>query len=194
MVKHACFISYRHPPPTAHHEHFRSRFVSEFRRVLEQYLTVDVRPYDDSELRRQPGIDYPRTLAEALCRSACLVAILVPDYLESGWTVGEWRAMERLEQARLGRTQLIIPVIVRGDPRALQPFIGPRQYFDFSDVVKWTQLHNVRNLRKIEHIARTIDQHVKRLSALTIECEAFEIDTTIDPGVSLVADPDPFAP
>ena len=194
MFQHACFISYRHPPPTApsYDEHFRARFVREFRRALEQYLTVRIRTYCDFELRRQPGIDYPRELSERLCRSVCLVAILVPDYWESGWTVGEWRAMERLERSRLGRTQLIIPVVVRGDLPTLQQLIGPRQYFDFSDVVKPTQLHNVRNLKKIEAIARMLDEHVKRLSSLEIECDAFEIELFGDPHLPPSPEPDPF--
>lgn len=194
MFQNACFISYRHPPPTApaYDEHFRASFVREFRRALEQYLTVQIRTYCDFELRRQPGIDYPRELSLQLCRSVCLVAIIVPDYWESGWTVGEWHAMEQLERSRVGRPELIIPVIVRGDRPTLSQRIGPRQYFEF-DIVAARQLKNIKHLQKIRDIARKIDEHVKALAATPVECETFRIDIATTPGMAVAADPDPFA-
>lgn len=195
MFEHACFISYRHPhtPYIPSVRHFWIQFVEEFQRGLEQYLTVPLRSYRDDALRAQPGVAYPQELSERLCRSVCLVAIIVPDYWESGWCVGEWRAMEAFERARLGKAGLIIPILFRGDRHAVQRRVKPRQYVDFSNVTKPVQLRNIGNLKKIEHIARMIDEHVRRLAALQVDCERFEIETVLDAANAAAAEPDPFA-
>ena len=196
MFQHACFISYRHPdlrnaPPSQ--THFWPTFVTEFQRQLEQYITVPIRSYMDARLRSQPGIDYPIELSQRLCGSVCLVAIIVPEYWESPWCVSEWQAMERFEQARLGRAGLIIPVVIRGNRTAIERRVRPRQTIDFYNVTKPTQLRNVGNLRKIEAIANMINQHARRLAQLSPECERFEIELVTEVRPMVEDDPDPFA-
>lgn len=194
MFEHACFISYRHPPPTApdSDRHFRAQFAHAFREALEQYLTVEIRTFCDPDLRRDPGVRYPSELSQRLCRSVCLVAIIVPDYWESSWTLGEWLAMERLERTRPGRPDLIIPVIQRGDASTRSQRIETRVPVEFN-IVAARQLKNIRNLEKIRDIARKIDRHVKQLSSFQVECDAFEIDLTRHADMPVAADPDPFA-
>src|SRR5215217_7028588 len=163
----ACFISYKRPPqwgnnfpgpaPARQLRHLWLEFAETFQDRLNQVLSTSIPSYRDSAI--DPGQPYPQVLSKNLCQSICMVALLVPEYLESSWCKAEWKAMEKLEQERLGGGQqgLIIPVIFRGDPKRLQAFFGTREAVDLRSVVDpSTQLRLISNRRKIEAIAAKI--------------------------------------
>src|SRR5207249_4861575 len=85
----ACFISYKRPPKrTVPAEdvaparppkpHIWLQFAEAFQIQLDQFLTTHERSFRDDALA--PGTDYPRGLAKNLCRSRCMVALVVPEY------------------------------------------------------------------------------------------------------------------
>jgi hypothetical protein len=111
--KHACFISYKHPPREASGPNFYQDFVRALRERIEYYLQTKIRTYLDEDA--DPGTSYPTELSQSLCQSVCLIAVLTPDYFDSSWCKAEWEAMIKLEEKRLGKAGLIIPVVLRGD-------------------------------------------------------------------------------
>ena len=115
--EHACFISYKHPPPAAPEHNFYTEFVRALRERLEFYLPTNIRTFLDEDA--DPGAAYPIDLAQKLCKSVCFVAVLTPEYLDSNWCQAELDAMTGFETKRLGNGQmgLVIPVVLRGDVR-----------------------------------------------------------------------------
>ena len=115
-LEHACFISYKHPPerPAARRvAHFYTEFVDAFKARLDSFLTINPDIYSDAVLKSGPGKPYPQELSRNLCGSACLIAILVPEYWESSWCLAEWEAMTKLAEQRVGPSKAkshIIPV------------------------------------------------------------------------------------
>src|SRR5262245_1626911 len=91
----ACFISYKHPPKNAPSDHFYREFAIQFRKQLERYLSTTIRTYLDEDA--DPGSAYPTELSLNLCKSVCMIAVLVPEYPDSSWCKAEWNSMERLE-------------------------------------------------------------------------------------------------
>jgi TIR domain len=193
----ASFISYKHPPATAAKRgvrHYWIEFIECFQERLAAYLSIDLPLYRDPQLDMEPGAPYPRELAEALCRSACMVAILVPDYLESDWCLSEWRAMESLEARRLGpgKAGLIIPVIFRGEPEELRQIYGTRQRVDLRCVQRpAVDLNTKSSRRQLETIATRISKLVKSLDDPCEYCATFEIMRVQE--AMQVRDPSPFA-
>jgi hypothetical protein len=87
--------------------------------------------YRDDGLRSVPGAHYPVELSRNLCRSVCMIAILVPEYFESSWCKAEWDAMVKLERERVadpGTGGFIIPILFRGDKEKVAEFCGPRVF------------------------------------------------------------------
>lgn len=117
-------------------------------------------------------------LAERLCASACLIAILTPEYANSAWCVAEWEAMERLEGRRLGaRKELIIPVVFRGEPRQWENQYQ-RHPVDLRVDAPREQLGTIRNRQKIGQIASRVDywlSHLKEQRPVDIGCRGFSI-------------------
>jgi hypothetical protein len=97
--KYACFISYKRPPNWlsqagalgAPAPHVWSDFAEAFQQRLNYYLTTPVPSFLDVKL--QPGTNFRETLAQNLCHSFCMVALVVPQYFESPWCNAEWNAM-----------------------------------------------------------------------------------------------------
>src|SRR6516165_6766347 len=165
----ACFISYKRPPkpvypsgvtPPKATKHIWLQFAEAFEEKLSPYLTTRIGIFRDEYL--QPGIDYQKQISQSLCRSVCMVALVVPEYFESKWCVAEWLAMQDLEEKRLGRgkQELIIPVVCVGEFETLENYLGTRlaKAFDIRNIVSPSrQLNTLTNLRKIEAIARMIN-------------------------------------
>src|SRR5215469_4879100 len=95
----ACFISYKRPPKPIYPpgviarkqtKHIWLQLAETFEQKLDQYLTTGIRIFRDENL--QPGIDYPKQISRSLCRSVCMVALVVPEYFESRGCVAEWNA------------------------------------------------------------------------------------------------------
>jgi TIR domain len=194
----SCFISYRHPPlhdgPSVV-RHFWMEFITEFQTRLDAYMTIGLSAYRDDKLRSKPGTKYPAELSRQLCHSACMIAILVPEYLESSWCLAEWRAMERLELSRNATASndgFIIPVLFRGDYSKFADLCGIRQYSDFRHVAKpRSQLDNIRYRRQIEEIASRIAELAN--SKPDADCSKFVIDSNEEVVVPRFDDPDPLA-
>lgn len=190
----ACFISYKHPP-NQYEAHLYNEFVKAFEKKLKTFLTTKLPPYHDDQLKL--GGAYPEELSQKLCRSVCLVAVLTPDYPDSNWCVGEWKAMEKLESKRLGpgKKGLIIPVLLRGDPREWEKFVGERVYVDLRVSKPKTQLDSVKNRQKIEEIALRISEYAKKVMDPGEDCESFHITLGLEQQKPLptLKDPDPLA-
>jgi hypothetical protein len=93
--------------------------------------------FDDKRL--VPGYQYDEKLAEAICRSACMVIVYWPSYLESDYCKKEIEAMLDIEERRrqflgaeLHGCRLFIPVILRGKFEELpERVIRDCQYLDY---------------------------------------------------------------
>ncbi len=130
---HACFISYRwtqHDPGQA--------FMTQFCDVLagEIELLTDLDVYrDEDDLGVGDLVD--QKVAEALCRSVCMVLVYTPRYfsIKHPYCAREYQAMVGLEQARReilsAGEGLIFPVVLRG-PRRLPSALSVRWSLDFS--------------------------------------------------------------
>jgi hypothetical protein len=201
----ACFISYKRPPKRAAQpaipgakppdKHLWLEFAEAFQVKLDKYLNTQVGSYRDEALR--PGADYPRELATSLCKSMCMVALVVPEYFESKWCKTEWEAMETFEQARLGggKHGLIIPVICTGEPELLKPKFGPRQAVDLRGIVSPAkQLSSIKSLEKIQSVANQINDLARNLAASDFDCDNFarEIKIGLDGVTPEIEEPSPF--
>jgi len=193
--QHSCFISYKHPlvhDKLQVHKHYWMEFVTAFQEKLENYLTVGLSTYRDEDLRAQPGIRYPAELARNLCQSVCMIAILVPEYMESDWCVGEWRGMQELERMRnVGAGDFIIPVLFRGDPERTREFVGSRLFIDFRHIYRpRTDLNTRDSRRTLENIAERVADLAKQISPS--DCNAFVIDVGEDVAKPRLDDPSPL--
>ncbi|SRR5260221_7629025 len=119
MSYYPCFISFRH-----FGDAISEAFIKQFFECLKGYLNplVGKEPFIDFE-RMQPGYSLKPAIADALCKSACMIVIWSPQYFneEQIWCAMEYKAMKELEKKRLGLLpntenykKLIIPVIYRG--------------------------------------------------------------------------------
>jgi hypothetical protein len=162
--QHSCFISYKHPPVHDKlnvNKHIWVQFVTAFQSSLENFLALGIPTYRDADLRSMPGVDYPPELARSLCSSVCLIAILVPEYIESSWCRAEWQGMVELERERRTDAALggsIIPILFRGDLESTRNFCGPRTFLDFRKVINpRRQLENNDTyLWALDHIAQRV--------------------------------------
>ena len=193
QFKHACFISYKHPPRGASENHFYKWFPQAFCERLNEYLSSDIRAYIDS--KADPGSSYPMELSEALCNSVCMVAILVPEYLESNWCQAEWEAMARLEEKRLGKGKvgLIIPIALKRTVGEWEHLLK-RKPIDFSRVFIKGQLKQVKPTEKIIEIADIINNWVAQLNETCENCDGFllPVEGEVMSSQPTFKDPNPF--
>ena len=170
--EYACFISYKHRPlKTKRESHFYSEFAEKFRDRLEYYLSTSIRSYIDTDA--EPGSSYPEELPAKLCKSVCMIAVLVNEYPDSNWCRAEWDAMERLEKLRLnGKRGLIIPIALRREPRDWENLFK-RKPVDFSRISVPSQLLTTKQSAKIQKIAELITSLVNRVDKTCADCESF---------------------
>ena len=134
---HACFISYRHPSTEGNREQKLIRHVVKAITDHVQLYTHEHKVYDPQRL--VPGYQYDECIAEAICRSACMVIVYWPSYLESDYCKKELEAMLEIEERRrqvLGKElhgcRLFIPVILRGRFEELPERVTKNcQYLDY---------------------------------------------------------------
>jgi len=136
--QYSCFISYRR----AQYELMRT-FIEELRDALRSYMEVYLpQPvYIDENLHAADFID--PALAEALCRSICMILVYTPTYFDNEhiYCTREYLAMISLEQQRLRyinspnirQAGLIVPIVFRGAPYVPKEIKRLRLYRDFSD-------------------------------------------------------------
>jgi hypothetical protein len=192
--EHACFISYKHPPKTASYDHFYREFVEAFRERLDYFLATEIRVYLD--LDADPGSSYPTELSQKLCKSVCMVAVMVPEYRESSWCQAEWEAMKKLEAQRLGPGQigLIIPIALRRTADEWNSVLK-RKPVDFSKVsVPKSQLKSAKHSEKIKAIAEIINNFVQQVTDTCVDCNtfAFPVGHEVLESDPTFTDPNPF--
>ncbi len=137
-LQYSCFISYRNPRIGENLAQHR-KIVTDFYKTLAGELAMHVEePVYIDKQRLKPGFFFNESLAESLCRSACMVMLYTPTYfhLEHPYCAREFRAMEELESARLGQvnhpsmasTGLILPVVIRGRDW-LPPYVSDKRTY-----------------------------------------------------------------
>jgi TIR domain len=95
-------------------EWVKNHFLPVLERRLEAEFDETPRIFLDEQI--DTGADWPITLADALHRSYCLLAIWSPSYFRSRWCMAEWQTM-RVREEQLGlRTSanpsgLVYPVV-----------------------------------------------------------------------------------
>jgi len=124
-MEHPCFISYVHPTPGWAHD-VTVQVLGALRNALGLYTRIP--PYDDERLK--PGYSPNENLASAICKSACMVVVYYPAYLESDYCRRELEAMREIESRRrdaLGRKlrghRMFVPILVRGKFKDLPGFV-----------------------------------------------------------------------
>lgn len=117
---HACFISYRHPAAEGSRE---AKLIAHVSKAISDHVQMYTHRHEVyfDQKRLVPGYQYDERLAEAICRSACMVVVYWPAYLESDYCRKELEAMLEIEErrrralgAKLRGCRLFIPFIVRG--------------------------------------------------------------------------------
>jgi hypothetical protein len=183
---HPCFISYVH----GEHELIKG-FLTQLKKALDSYLEpyFEKGPYIDDE-GLSPGNRFNDKLAEAICRSVCMIVVYVPKYDQHTYCLREYRAMEILEEKRLGLLGaqavrgcgLIIPIILRGRKDDLPEKI--RDHIHFCDFSKFSTASpdissNPEYVGKIDDIAYYIFEQYKKFEAAGIDictdCHTFQM-------------------
>ena len=116
----SCFISYRHPATKGNREEsLIKHVVKAITDHIELYTHDHPVYFDEKDLI--PGYNYDERIAEAICRSACMVIVYWPSYLESDYCKKKIEAMLNVEERRhrilgdkLRGCRLFIPIILRG--------------------------------------------------------------------------------
>lgn len=165
--KYACFISYRRGEGG-----ILKGFMEEFVRRLTDYLELY---FDDQgifldEEEIQGGEVIESKLAQALCKSACMILVYIPKYFsdKKTWCTREYLAMCEIQKHRLSSESnncsaktLIIPIILRKDPK-IPSDIQNIKYYDFSTFgASFKKYFNQKEtLTKVQEIADIIVQYV----------------------------------
>lgn len=136
---HACFISYRHPAAEGSRE---AKLIAHVCKAISDHVQMYTHKHEVyfDQKRLVPGYQYDECLAEAICRSACMVVVYWPAYLESDYCRKELEAMLAIEARRrqalgnqLHGCRLFIPLIVRGRVEDLPEAVRQGcQYLDYS--------------------------------------------------------------
>jgi hypothetical protein len=205
---HACFISYRHPATAGGREEKLIRHVVKAISDHVQMYTHEHQVYFD-EMRLVPGYQYEERLAEAICRSACMVVVYWPSYLESDYCRKEIRAMLDIEERRkrclgglLQGCRLFIPVILRGKFEDLPEDIRAGcQYLDYKAQATKPDV-NIGDDEAMSERLYTVAEYIKSLcdkmkgerAALFAGCGTFVFPDALTPGLLdiSVAPPQPF--
>ena len=126
--EYSAFISYRHGRYKLAHKIINDLFEaisSELELLRTEKVFID-------RGRMKGGAFHEKVIAEALCKSVCMIVVFTPTYFNKDfpYCAREFRAMELMEKQRLlllhGTREsvngLIIPIVFRGDvPEALKP-------------------------------------------------------------------------
>lgn len=190
--EYSCFISYRRGQ-----EELTQRFINELAKALKSYIE----PYLDEKIfidegGLQGGDFYNEGLAEALCKSVCMVLVYTPTYFSKKHTfcAREYVAMKQLEKERFNFTKqtidkkrgLIIPIIFRGPNYLPAEIKDQRHFYDFSTytLVQPVISNNRLFVEEIEEIAKRIREIYDSFMVTTqdpiIDCEQFMLPADED--------------
>jgi hypothetical protein len=163
-------------------------FIDQLKRALkanlDPWLEEDV--YIDEE-RLLPGYNYDERLADAMCRSICVILVYSPKYERHSYCLREYAAMRLIENNRRkllvdgnAHAGIIIPILFRGDLNDLPPEIKAHVHWsDFSkftlattDMVKHPDFDT-----EIQKIVRVIYENYKMFQDIDVctHCDAFKI-------------------
>ena len=106
---HSCFISYRHPASAGGREEKLIRQVIQAIKDHVEVYTHEYTVYFDKD-RLIPGYQYNEQLASAICRSACMIVVYWPSYLESSYCRKEIYTMLNIEKVRKKKAMLALIV------------------------------------------------------------------------------------
>jgi hypothetical protein len=169
----SCFISYCHGQ-----QELTQKFIDQLTRAIKSYLEpfLDEEVFIDTE-RLNPGYVHTEAIADAICKSLCMIVVYSPRYEKHMYCLREFEAMcevERRRQALLGNgamqgRRLIIPIIFRTriDGEIPEELRKNTTYCDFSKFTTASSeiSENAEYVAEIEKIARTIVQHYNELEA-----------------------------
>lgn len=188
----SCFISYCHGQ-----QDLTLKFINQLTHAIKAYLEpyLDEEVYIDTE-RLKPGYQHSEAIADAICRSLCMIVVYSPRYEKHKYCLREFEAMrevERNRQALLGKKamrgkRLIIPIIFRtrigGEiPDELKE---ADVYCDFSTFTTASSdiSEDADYVGQIEKIAQVIVEHYNDLDHadydITGSCENFELPSEDD--------------
>lgn len=204
VIRHACFISYRHTKDAVG-EHLTRELHDALRRELAAHTTKDIF-FDQEGLRA--GDLYNNAIAQALCRSACMLVVYTPTYFDRSalYCAREYRAMEQLEEQRLGGRQLaqrglIIPIVLRGFGRLPAYIRNSRLCHSFEDYTLYKPKLTAYKayMKAIRDVAEYIADRCHDIEQANphccTECDQFTLPTEKDIGhwvAGLITDPPPF--
>ncbi len=128
-------------------------------------------------------------IAEALCKSVCVILIYTPNYLseEKPYCASELEAVLRLEKERIAKlseasakTGLLITIILRGDRNELPQLLKDRDNEDFSAFALHTTeiRRNKKFSPQIQQIAKKIKSHCglfDKAQSWCGDCEKFKM-------------------
>ncbi len=192
--KYSCFISYCNCE-SEQQNNLLKNFVTQIKDLLSERigLLLNESVYIDKE-RLKPGYRFNEALAEAICRSVCMVVVYVPRYKRSSYCLREYMAMEILQERRfdlIGKNEqhekgLIIPIILRGEKKLPGKIKNKIQFCDFSNflIADENMGGNVKFLEKIEEIARYIEEIYEYFEKYDVDfcgnCDSFKLPSEDD--------------
>lgn len=187
-IKNACFISYCHGEGP-----LMMRFVKEFKEALSSSIEpyLDIKAFVDHE-KLSPGDRYNDALAQAICESVCMIAIVVPKYFNHDYCLKELEMMKKIEKIRvkkigqnaLNNKGLVIPIILRGEIKNL-PDEDMKRHIHCCDFSKFnTSQPNINKSRlfvsEIEKIAKFIydvyEELIKHNTIMSFDCARFRFN------------------
>jgi hypothetical protein len=187
--KYSCFVSYchgQHDLVKSFIEQLRSALESELEALLDEPLYID-------DKRLEPGFLYNEALADAICRSVCMIVVYSPRYERHDYCVREYEAMAQLEDRRrklLGPGErgrgFIIPIVFRGGDDLPDRIKGHVHYVDFSKFTLATPrlAANPEYVEQIKKIAQVIYRSYTALRQIGSDpcklCDTFFLPTAKD--------------
>jgi hypothetical protein len=202
--QYACFVSYRNSRQI---DGIISSFARELSNALEKYLDAYLH-YDISRKENKDMVFFderiiktgdflPHVLGQGLCKSACWISILIPNYLGGSlWCASELHGMLHLQGERAKILQInahehrfILPILLRGDASDL-PSVFRSQIFATAlpkfTLAKKNIYESEEFIPFIEDLAETIAKKHKLLVDKCTENKIDLLETHKDPKLRLL--------
>ena len=182
--EYSCFLSYRHGQGDVM-QGFMDQFLTALQSELE--LHSNLKPFIDKQ-RFSTGTILTPSIAQALCKSACMILIYTPRYFgeDSTYCTREFLAMQELARKRLvlvpdQTKSFILPVILRGKSEFPNQIFGKNGSVIFGDFEKFTLserkiIRHQRFYEEVQKVAAHIVGKIKDFSHLDTckDCEEFD--------------------
>lgn len=181
----ACFISYRRGGGQ------RNPYTRIFLEKLKKNLTYELYPYLEDDINQiyidedeiNPGDLFNRNIAESLCRSVCMICILIPRYFSQSslYCTKEFIGMEKIERSRFKQLNhsnpdkgYIIPLVLGDLERIPKSISSNRQCVNFTDIIHDGKgdlnIDMSKFMNTIRAIAKHIDARYRELTKLEDPC------------------------